>query len=251
MLKFNLKKLSAVLGFFSVFALMACSEDNPIEIENDRFNDGFGFEAKNLEAELVNADLKICIEKYGETRCKNFKEKYGSYDCDEIKDPSYGDDGELIVESSSSAGEPYLLKNMQLKITLKSYRQVPKVFAEDDPEGDPEVRFAVKFFSDGVQVRMAVTEEYIVSPVLLQEKNLIEWSGNKSSTMEITRGIDEVQLCPMVKDLDEDEDSESPKDVDISSGECFSVKEIGFLDAPVEQKDFNKKYEISWTIELY
>lgn len=248
---FYLKKLSAVLGFFSALTLMACSEDNPIEIENDRFSEEFGFDSKYLETELVNADLKICIEKYGETRCKNFKEKYGSYDCDEIKDPSYGDDGELVVESSSSAGVPYLLKNMQLKITLKSYRQVPNILAEDDPEGDPEVRFAVRFFSDGVQVRAVETEDYTVSPVLLSGNNLVQWTGNNSTFVDITRGIDEIRLCPMVKDLDENEESLMPKETDLSSGECAVITEAGLLTDAVEQKDSNDKYELIWTVELY
>lgn len=254
-----MKKLShllASLAFFSVVILLGCSLDNPIEIENGK-NVASNFDRKKLENDLKNADYYACVAKYGAARCETFNEIYGSYDCEEIADSNYNDNGEFVADSVDVL--PYLKVNMNLKITLKSYKQFVDYLSEKTQENNPEIRFAVRFFSDGMQVRVAESEEYTISPVLLFGNDVKEWVGKNSVTVPIARGIDEVRLCPIVKninEIDEEEpeegvDFENPEDEDVSSGACYSVKEIGRLTHKVDQKDVNEKYEMSWEVELY
>ncbi|MCQ2106880.1 MAG: hypothetical protein MJZ26_13940 [Fibrobacter sp.] len=255
-----IKSLSATAVFLAASLFWGCSQDNPIEIENG-YDYSINFMVDKLESDLEKTDYYKCESIYGEDRCNNFKEIFGSYDSEEIADTNYNDVGELIHPVSSSSQEilssssvtryPYLLKNMNLKITLTSYQQVADTLSSADIVGDPEVRFAIKFFSDGIQVRMAETEDYTVSPVLLSEMNLMEWTGHSNVSVPITRGIDEIRLCPMVKNIDEDSDVLVPDDVDISSGECYTVTEIGLLEGPVTQSDSCDYYKMNWELELY
>lgn len=250
----NFKKLATFTFVLSSAFLMGCSESNPIEIEGQ--GTGVSVDLNDLEKELQKSDYYSCEQKYGSERCTNFNKVYGSYNTKEIADENYNDKAEYIGPASSDSNPsssevtPYLQKNMSLKITLKSYKQVIGEISENDPVGDPNVRFAVKLFSDGVQVRMAESEEYTVTPVLLNEMNVQEWSGNKSTSIMVTRGIDEVHLCPIVVDMDE-EDSDVPEDKDISSGECYVIKDLGYLSDLVDMKDSSKLYEITWQVELY
>lgn len=228
-----MKNLSAILGLFSVAALVACSTENPIEIENDREIGDIVIGSNYTEKDLARADSIYKQE--------NAPESSSS----EVDVQSSG------AGSSSSQVYPYLLENMKLRITLNSYKQVASSMSYNDPKGDPEIRFAVKYFSDGVQVRLAVTEEYTVSPILLSEKNVTEWNGSSNVFVAVTRGVDEIQLCPMVKDLDENENADRPNDVDISSGKCYAAKDVGYLKGPLKQSETTEKYKLSWTIELY
>lgn len=268
MLKKCMSRLLVVGVFAFLMVLLGCSLDNPIEIENGK-NPVLSFDRERLEIDVENADYYACVAKYGAIRCKTFNQIFGSFDCEEIADTNYNDAGEIITpvsssseetQSSSSVTVPYLLKNMNLKITLRNYKQLTTYLSEKNYENNPEIRFAVKFFADGMQVRVAESEEYTVSPVLLNGINIKEWSGKHGVTVPIARGIDEVHLCPIVMNINEIDDEEepeegmdfeNPEDEDVSSGACYSVKEIGRLTHKVDQKDVSEIYEMSWEMELY
>lgn len=243
------------------FAFFACG-DNPIEI-----NDTYMEEAKIPHQKSASADFKDalkdvdyykCKQTYNAARCNTFYEIFGSYDCEEIADPTYNDKGEKLVPLTSSSSEApavssssedtvlvdYLQKNKTLNITITHYKQKVAAINENDTLGDPEIKFTIKNYSDSEYVNTLSTH------ILLDEKDTKEWNGTKSAAIFIPRGMNKIQVCPIISDKNGDEED----DEILSTGECLIIEALGQIEdrKTVFEKDTtSKKYELEWEWFLY
>lgn len=263
-----IKKISISSALLSAILFSACSETSPIEAQNE-YGEGGSIEKKfisNLETEMTKVDYYSCVEQYNKDRCNNFKDVFGSYDAPEIANPYYNDKAEYTykpasssskteesnsssseefsssseeISSSSSAKANYLTENKTLSINLTSYALKDSTLL---PKGDSlSIRFKVKLLSDGVQAASTIPTLFFKT-----SHDEIEWSGTQSISVDITKGIDELILCPEVTITMEVEN--------ISSGQCLDIKDIGFVkekDVSKETDVFSDNYSLSWEWMLY
>lgn len=247
----------ALLTTGSLF-FIACG-DNPIESANERNSELFLDKDKlvaQMDEELQNADFYACKQKYGETRCNNFKAKYGSYDCPEIADKYYNDNGDFVnpfasssssseMAPASSSEEPstYLLENKMLNVTLQKYQQIKDKITSSDSLGDLDISFTVTTFSDGVKG----SEKTLYA--LENETDVYKWTKEIVLAFPIIKGIDSLIICPKVVDLNEESE-----DIVLSSNKCTAISKLGQM-KPVESATVNDEnsryYNMTWSWELF
>ena len=264
-----MSKLTALVSFAASALLFTACGDNPIETENEIV---FHFSNAKVQAALdsvvaqrqkvdlyrcVQANIGISDKQKRNERCTNFIEKYGD-DTDlgiiikMVSDTvNYSDNGKY-----TRSGEPgkssdfvqfyYLTSSKTLNITLTSYKQVVDSISETKKVGDPDVRFRVKTFIDGEESGYDP-----ISALILDAKNVKEWSGSKIGTMQIPRGIDSLEICPIVVDKNELEDRF--ENVVVLENKCVSVSQVGFIEdkKPFEQKTSNEKVKLEWKWSLF
>lgn len=241
-------KIASCFGIASVaLAFTACSGDNPIEIVNEIDND---FDDSKLalsttDYNLSNVEFLKCTEKYNGPRCANFYEKYGSFDDEKIADTeNYNDKGEYIGPKEPEP-EPdpvkYLTVNKALNLTVTSYKQTADSISATEELGDPEVKFLVKTFSDGELVMEPSTA------LVLDTTDVKKWSGTKSTVVFLPRGIDKIEICPIVIEENEQEDEI------LSKGNCITVKDIGLIENKLvfDQVETGKKFEVKWSYDIF
>lgn len=250
--------------FFAALPLMfAACGDNAIEAEAELQNEAFdskGAALKKFDNEQSNLAFYVCKQAYGANRCINIYKTYGSYDCPEMSDTkNYNDKGEYVgpassssepessssePESSSSEPVKYLTVNKTLNLTVTSYKQTVDSISETEEIGDPEVKFIVNTYSDDELVNTPMTA------LVLDTTDVKEWEGVKAATVLIPRGIDKIEICPIVLDENEFDDTV------LSDDECFTIEDIGLIENKevFEQtlggtKDL--KFKVEWSWDLY
>lgn len=236
-------KIASCFGVASIaVAFTACSGDNTIEVVNslDDFEDS-SLALSRLEDGVNNIDYLKCAKKYSEARCLNFYAQYGSFDNDKITDTqNYNDQGEYIGPKEPEELK-YLTVNKALNLVVTSYKQTVDSISATEEIGDPEVKFIVKTFSD---------DELVNSPstaLVLDTTDIKKWSGSKSTVVFVPRGIDKVEICPIV--IDENEIS----DETLSDGNCITVKDIGLIQNKTvfKETETGKKFEVTWTYDIF
>lgn len=240
------RKFASCLGIASLaFSFTACGDDNPIEIVNGYGNlqiDNIDSGLDNLSKNMSDIDLYKCTQKYSKERCIAFYNMYGSYDCKEISDIAhYGDDGLPITLPAKDSILKYLTKNKFLNLSISSYKQTVDSISDSKQIGDPEVRFIVKTYSDDELVNSPVTA------LVLDTTNVKEWTGANSTIVFLPRGVDKIEICPIV--IDENK----LNDVILSDGNCITVEDIGFLkDKTItKQTETGEKFTVEWSWDIY
>lgn len=241
-------KIVSCFGIASLaIAFTACSGDNTIEVING-MDDNFGSSEtafKKLDNNASKVDFYKCADEYGEQRCTNFYAQYGSYDNDKIADTeNYNDKGEYIgPKEPEPEPEPvkYLTVNKALNLTVTSYKQTADSISATEELGDPEVKFLVKTFSDGELVMEPSTA------LVLDTTDVKKWSGTKSTVVFLPRGIDKIEICPIVIEENEQEDKI------LSKGNCITVKDIGLIENKLvfDQVETGKKFEVKWSYDIF
>ncbi len=255
------KIISCVCVAAIPFAFVACGT-NPIEAEADLDKDMFPEKTallNKMDKERAKIDFYECKQAYNATRCNNFYTKYGSYNAKEIADTlNYDDRASYIgssssVESSSSvsssseapssSSEPlkYLEKNTGFKITLTSYKQTTENIGENKKEGDPEIRFSVKTYSDDELVNNQVTG------LLLDKTKTTSWEGENSAVVTIPRGVNKVVVCPMVID----ENAEEDVDLEAPCAEAYVDLGLVKIGKITEETTTGKVFEAAWNWQLF
>lgn len=271
-------KLTVLVSFIASSLLFTACGDNPIEVENEKV---FHFSNAKVHATLdsivvqrqkvdlyrcLQANIGISDKQKRNERCTNFIEKYGD-DTDlgiiikMVSDTvNYSDDGKYARSeesgkpgSSSSSGESssseqfyYLTKTKTLNVTLTSYKQVADSIRATKKVGDPDIRYRVKTFIDGDESGYDP-----ISALILDEKNIKEWSGNKTVSMQIPRGIDSLEICPIV--IDKNELDDHFDNVVVLENKCVSASKIGFIENKKSsvQKTSNEKVKLEWKWYLF
>lgn len=249
-------------------ALAACSGENPIDTEilqQDSMYKGHTQNVAAVDSELPNVPVYKCMQKVGdipdkEIRCKNLIEKMGgaaSIDDEKffnkiavmVEDTvNYDNDGNRIEssssaeQSSSSEAVTYLQETKSLSITLTNYEQLKDSISEDKEIGDPEIQFLVKTLING-----EASDFDPVTVLVLDTVDVKTWEGSKSVVFQIHRGIDEIQVCPIVKDENEDDDTILLDEM------CFPIKDIGLVeDNDVSKMEVeNDLVSVKWEWHLY
>jgi len=241
---------ASLLVIFST-AFIGCTQFNPIEGYNDKEVNVMGNDDSNLEVVekgLAHVDYYTCLKEYSKERCVNFKKLFGSYDSPEISNPYYDDKGNYTyksssssakVESSSSEQITYLQKNTSIYITMISFEQLVEKISDDDPIIDPELRFIVNSYSDGVLASTKYSK-YLLTGVYDVKK----WDEPFSDYVDITRGIDEIHICVEVTDKGKENTTYVTKD-----DKCVVSKKIGLLkskDVQKESDSSNKLFKVDY-----
>lgn len=246
-------KFTSCFGIASLaLAFTACGDDNPIEIVN-----GYGdmeideADLNSLSQGLSNIDLYKCTQKYSKERCVAFFNKYGSYDCKEIADfTNYRDDGSKVEQApiyvpvpvpAEDSAKKFLKVNKYLNLTITKYEQTAESISDTKEVGDPEVKFIVKTYSDDELVNSPATA------LVLDTTNVKKWSGTNSTIVFLPRGIDKIEICPIVID-----ENKLGDDI-LSDGKCITIKDIGFLEDRVttKQTEKGKKFSVDWSWDIY
>lgn len=250
---FNLHKFACTVCAVTVPLLLAACGENPLEAERDyhaSLKGGYSESLSELKENLKDVDYYSCVQTYNETRCNNFKELFGSYDCKEIAETDqYDDNGDIIIPRDTTP-EPeedttvinYLTKNKTLNIAITHYEQLVDFISEGDTLGDPEIKFTVKNYSDDEYVNTLTTY------ILLDTMDVIKWDGKKSSAIAVPRGMNKIEVCPIVSDLNKTDD------ILLSVGECLVIEDLGLVEnrKVVAMKDTTSdKYMLEWEWFLY
>lgn len=263
MIKNFILKPIASLSF--VLALAACG-DNPIDVENEKqaeFSWDYKVALDSLSQKLEDIDYYKCyndtkglIKNY-KTRCDNFIDKYFK-DCGEtalsmttilkmVKDTDNYDDKGRFVGKNEDPKINYLLSNKMLNITLTSYKQKVESLNEKEDVIDPEIRFLIKTFID------KESSEYDpVSALALDTVDIREWKGEKAVTVQLPRGIDGMQICPILRDKNEHDAYYDDEDL-LDESTCIEVKNLGWIkeNDTKKQKSTSDKAEMQWKWYLY
>ena len=273
---FMFKTIGFAFLFATALQFTACG-DNPIEVENEKQH---GFSQSKIDKALAdlnkqraNVDFYRCMQENKQItdkakrklRCENFLEKYSdntdlSIIVTMVSDTvNYGDKGEFLraKEASANPHKPgstdpdspesvhYLAVNKMLNLTLTKYEQVADSISDSEEVGDPDIRFIVKTFieedSSGYEP---------ITALVLDTLNVKKWKGKKATAVLIPRGIDALEICPIVIDKNELEDHFENETV---LNKCIKVKDIGFIEnkKTTEVKTDNKKVELQWEWFLY
>lgn len=262
---FMLKLASIPLISLTAFCFTACG-DNSIEAENEKqANFSFDFDATldTLESRRDNMDYYNCYEKakrvvYNyKVRCDNFIDKYRSSDNDSVlsletvirmvKDnESYNDKGSFIGTSSDPAIN-YLQVTKMLSITLTSYKQTTDSISGSEEVGDPQIRFLVKSYIDSEP-----SEYDPLSATALDTLNLKSWKGEKKVAIQIPRGIDAIDICPVLRDKNEHDAYYDDEDL-LNDSDCISVTNLGFFkeNNVKTQTTKGEKATITWEWFMY
>jgi len=210
----------------SAMYFAACSEQNPIEIEND-------------ERDARSLDIQKSIEKL-EKEAQTVQLSSSS--------SNSSSSGAVVVTESPD----YLTQNMLVSISLKSLEQQDT--SETKPGYRPSVRFTTEFSADGIK---SYSDKSVYVP---DNSSAIEWAdgkfsweGNSNVTIPVSKGIDHIKLCVELQDLaisSEDEDGEIYKNEDL----CFSEDQIGKIEMgkifkyEIKSDDGSLKLYFEWTL---
>lgn len=236
----RLNVISVSFCLLSFVMLTACSDVNPINTLDDSIDED------KHEAYLASISSSSMSESdkcyygtsiYGDQWCCTY---YG-YRCGYVSSSSRMYSSSSSYRYSSSSGTYYLTSAKTMKLSLTSYKQVSKNWDGLDNAGDPEVSFVIYTYSDGVSAQT------ITTPLFIDLSGQRSWMGTVTKTYTINRGVDKIKICPKV--IDEDVSSHD----NYSSGKCFTVSDIGYLNSYdiQEQKDSNSDYELKWEWYLY
>ena len=260
MTKFMFKISAASLLISAAFLFTACG-DNPIEVENEKTLDFSATKIKtalnDFSEERENVNLYRCIQENNEisdaekreARCKTFIQKYkNKTDISTIikmvsDTVNYNDKGEYTWQGNPAK---YLTTNKLLNITLTEYKQVKSSISATKKIGDPEVRFVVKTYIDGEPADYSP-----ITAIALDTAKVKAWKGKKSVAVQIPRGIDAVDVCPIVTDRNEFADHFENEIV--LDDVCVHIKNLGLIDnkKTTEQASSNKMVELKWKWFLY
>jgi hypothetical protein len=264
---------TTIFAFLAATALWftACG-DNPIEIENENV---YHFSDSKIQSSLdkitsnrqrvdlyrcTQSNISINDKKKREQRCSTFIEKYGE-DTDlatiikMVSDTvSYSDNGNYTrtnnsdspIISDDSSKFYYLTQNKTLNITLTRYKQIKDNISSTKKIGNPEIRFQVKTFIDGDSSGYEPLSAYILDTL-----NVKDWKGSKTGTVLIPRGIDELEICPIV--IDNNELDDHYENETLLEDECISIKEIGYIEdkKTTEQSTSNDRVYLEWRWNLF
>ena len=274
---FMFKTIAFAFLFATALQFTACG-DNPIEVENGKDFD-FGKQEIKLALDSVasmrnKVDFYQCMqentaisnEKTRKARCETFIKKYsGDTDIsiiikmvsDTVNYSDKGDYTRIQPGSSSSANSSsseaikdttahYLTVNKNLNITLTSYKQLADSISETEKVGDPEIRFIVRTFIEGDSSGYEP-----LTALVLDTLNVKKWSGKKAATVLIPRGIDQIEICPIV--IEQNELKDQFKNETVLKDECLIVKKIGLIKdmETTSQTTSKEKVEIKWDWFLY
>lgn len=262
---FMLKLVSIPLITLTAFCFTACG-DNSIEVENEKqanFSIDFDSALDTLESRRENMDYYTCYEKaryavYNyKTRCDNFITKYRDSSTDSVlsletvirmvKDnESYNDKGSFIGESNDPTIN-YLQVTKMLSITLTSYKQTVSPISDDEEVGDPQIRFLVKSYIDSEP-----SEYDPLSATALDTLNLKSWKGEKKVAIQIPRGIDAIDICPVLRNKNEHDAYYDDEDL-LNDSDCISVTNLGFYKENKVKTQTTKgaKATINWEWFMY
>ena len=256
-------KISTVSLLISAALLITACGDNPIEVENEKT---FSYSEQKIQKALdelteerQNADVYRCIQSnHGfadkqkiKDRCQNFIRKYKSKaDLSTITimvsdTVNYNDKGEYTNLGRGQTIK-YLTTNKQLNITLTAYKQLIDAISNTKKIGDPEVRFEVRTFIDGEPADYSP-----ITAIALDTANIKKWNGKKAVAVQIPRGIDAVQVCPIVTDRNEFADHFENKVV--LENKCVAITNLGLIKnkETTEQETSNEIVELKWKWFLY
>ena len=264
--KFMLKSAIATLFALAAFQLTACG-DNPMDVENEKqpavsFDlnaafDSLDVQRSNIDNYTCYKETKIFVKDY-KKRCDNFLNLFGKgSDTDTVLDvktiikmvkdeDSYDNKGRFIGKNNDPKIN-YLLMNKMLGITLTSFKQTADRINEDEKIGDPEIRFLVKSY-----INLEPSEYDPYSAIALDTLDVKEWKGKKKVAVPLPRGIDAIEICPILRDKNEHDDYYDDEDL-LDQSLCVSVKNLGWVAENSEKSvtSEGEKAKISWSWFIY
>ena len=262
---FMLKLVAIPLIAFSALQLSACG-DNPIEAENKKqvnLSMNVGDALDSLEKSRENMDYYTCYDKTKlftnsyKKRCDTFIERYRGDGVDSVlslatvikmvkDEDSYNDKGNFIGVNDDPAIN-YLQVSKMLGITLTSYKQTVDSISKSEKIGDPEIRFLVKSYIDSEP-----SEYDPFSATTLDTVDVKEWEGEKKVAIVIPRGIDAIEICPVLRDKNEHDAYYDDEDL-LKASDCVAVKNLGWVKENDSKSQATKgdKATISWEWFLY
>ena len=262
---FMLKLITIPLLAVTALQFTACG-DNPIEVEDKKqshLSIDFDAAIDGIENKREKMDYYECYDKAKrytfnyKKRCDSFIDKYRSNSTDTVlsletvikmvkNEDDYNDKGNYIGTNNDPAIN-YLLFSKMLKITLVNYKQT-KDISESKKNSDPEIRFLVKSYIDNEP-----SEYDPFSATILDTVNVRQCcSDNKSVAIQIPRGIDAIEICPVLRDKNEHDAYYDDEDL-LKESDCVSVKNLGWVkEDEVKMKTTEgEKALIIWEWSLY
>ena len=264
---FMLKLVTIPLLALATLPFVACG-DNPIEVENKKQTEfSIELEAQDaldtLEALRKNIDYYTCYDqtkRYTDnykSRCDQFIDKFSGSSADTVlslasiikmvkNEDDYNDKGNYIGTNDGPAVN-YLRNNKMLNITLINYKQTVDSISKKEKLGDPEIRFLVKSYIDSDP-----SEYDPFSATLLDTIDVDRWSGEKKVAIQLPRGIDAIEICPVLRDKNEHDDYYDDEDL-LTDSDCVPVKNLGWVaeNNPKLHTTTGEKARIIWEWFLY
>lgn len=261
-----LKKIALPFAATAAFYFAACGSENPIEIENKadaKFSWDYKVALDSLAQKLDESDYYDCYEKTkgfvekNKLRCDNFIDRYFKDSGDStlsittiikmVRDSLSYDDKGAYIGGNDDPQINYLLTNKMLNITLTNYKQTVESISKTEKIGDPEIRFLVKTYID-----LEPSEYEPLSALALDTNDVKEWKGEKAIAIQLPRGIDGMDICPVLRDKNEHDDYYDDEDL-LDEKNCVSVKNLGWVkeNNVKSEKSSSDKAQIQWKWHLY
>lgn len=260
------------LGMISLFALatfpfVACG-DNPIEVEDKKqveFSTNIVVKPSldSLESRIANIDYYQCYDetkRYTDNykkRCDRFIDKFRGNSADTVlslatiikmvkNEDDYNDKGNYIG-SNDDPTINYLLYSKMLKITLVNYKQTKDISSTKE-NSDPEIRFLVKSYIDSEP-----SEYDPFSATILDTLDIRKCcSDKKTVAIQLPRGIDAIEICPVLRDKNEHDAYYDDEDL-LKESDCVPVKNLGWVkeNETKMKTTVGDKATIIWEWSLY
>lgn len=264
---FMLKLVSIPLLALATLPFVACG-DNPIEVE-DKKQVEFSIEVgaqdalESLESLRENIDNYNCYDQTKrftdnyKKRCDLFIDKFRGNSADTVlslatiikmvkNEDEYNDKGNY-TGSDDGPMVNYLRYNKMLSITLINYKQTVESISKNEKLGDPEIRFLVKSYIDSDP-----SEYDPFSATILDTVDVDRWAGEKKIAIQLPRGIDAIEICPVLRDKNEHDDYYDDEDL-LKDSDCVPVKNLGWVaeNNPKLHTTTGEKARIIWEWFLY
>jgi len=240
---FMLKFVTIPLLALATLPFVACG-DNPIEVE-DKKQVEFKIEVgaqdalDSLKTLRENIDYYTCYDQTKrftdnfKNRCDRFIDKFRGNSADTVlslatiikmvkNEDEYNDKGNYIGTDDGPMVN-YLRYNKMLNITLINYKQTVDSISNKEKLGDPEIRFLVKSYIDSEP-----SEYDPFSATILDTIDVDRWSGEKKVAIQLPRGIDAIEICPVLRDKNEHDDYYDDEDL-LKDSDCVPVKNLGWV----------------------
>ncbi|MCQ2049914.1 MAG: hypothetical protein MJZ22_02795 [Candidatus Saccharibacteria bacterium] len=161
--------------------------------------------------------------------------------------PSSSQSSSRYSSSSQSESKPidttpaqsiYTTSPVEIAITLTDYEQLKSMDMENNHDGDPRIHFIVKTYNDDIR------RDSLKTDVINLGDNIGSWSGAKKMTLNLSKNIDRITICPIFVDADV-----LFNDTEYNTRNCFDIDKVGQkIGKTIKIEDAGTYYTLDFTV---
>lgn len=132
----------------------------------------------------------------------------------------------------------YTTSPVEIAITLTDYKQLKSMDMANNHDGDPRIHFIVKTYNDDIR------RDSLKTDVINLGDNIGSWSGAKKMTLNLSKNIDRITICPIFVDADV-----LFNDTEYNTRNCFDIDKVGQkIGKTIKIEDAGTYYTLDFTV---